>query len=133
MSETKYLHSEITKEILRIFYHIYNNLGYGFDKSIYIKAIIIELRKSELQCEANKNVPIFYQANDLGDIIVDIVVENKILLKIETKDKIDQDNSRVVYNYLHSCDLEVGLLLNFGKIPEQQRKFCDNATKQNLS
>ncbi len=133
MSETKYLHTEITSEILRIFYHIYNNLGYGFDKSKYIKAIMIELRKSELQCEVNKNVPIFYDANDLGDIIADIVVENKILLKIETKEIIDTDSSRVLYNYLHACELEVGLLLNFGKLPEQKRKFCDNATKQNLS
>ena len=133
MSETKYLHSEITKQILRIFYCIYNNLGCGFDKSMYIKAMIIELRKSELQCEAYKNIPIFYQANDLGDIIVDIVVENRVLLKIETKEKIDTDSNRILYNFLHACDLEVGLLLNFGKMPEQKRKYCDNATKQNLS
>ena len=133
MSETKYLHSEITREILRIFYHIYNNLGYGFDKTMYIKAIMIELRKSELQCEAYKNVPIFYDTNDLGDIIADIVVENKVLIKIETKEKIETHSSKVLYNYLHACDLEVGLLLNFGKMPEQKRKYCDNATKQNLS
>ncbi len=133
MSETKYLHAELTKEILRVFYHIYNNLGYGFDKTVYIKAIMIELRKSQLQSEFLKKVPIFYLANDLGNIIADIVVENKVLIKIETKEIIDTDSSLILYNHLHASDLEVGLLLNFGRMPEQKRKYCDNETKQNLS
>ena len=133
MPEIKYLHSEITKQILQAFYQVYNNLGYCFDKLMYIKAMVTELKVHELRCEAHKNITIFYNAHDLGDIITDIIVESKILIKMETKDKIDLDSGRVLYNYLHASELEVGLLLNFGKMPEQNRKFCASATKQNLS
>ena len=33
------LHAEITSEIIRSFYHVYNSLGYGFLEKVYENAL----------------------------------------------------------------------------------------------
>jgi len=40
-----YKHSELTREIINAFYHVYNSLGYGFLEKVYENALAHELRK----------------------------------------------------------------------------------------
>lgn len=129
----QYLHSEITGKILQCFYHVYNHTGYGFDKVIYIKALQIEFQKSGLKSETFKNVEIYYQMQDIGDFTADIVVEDKVLIKIGIDESLSSRDELVLYNYLKTSILEVGLLLNFGTSPEQRRKTFSNNNKTNLS
>jgi len=36
-------YTELTEEIIRIFYRVYNKLGYGFLEKVYENAMMIEL------------------------------------------------------------------------------------------
>ena len=40
-----YRHQEITEKIIKAFYNVYNNLGYGFLEKVYENAMMIEFRK----------------------------------------------------------------------------------------
>jgi GxxExxY protein len=128
-----YLHSEITGKVLQAFYKVFNNLGIGFPKKLYINALVHELHKSGLTAEQNKVIEIYYDLVDVGEIPADIVIENLILLEIHTDDEISSAKGQVLYNKLRSGKYEVGLLLNFGQSPEHVRKVCTNERKANLS
>lgn len=131
--DNNYLHSEITGKVLQAFYKVYNSLGIGFPKKLYINALIHELRKSSLTAEQNKSIEIYYDQVDVGEIPADIVIENLVLLEIHTDDEISAAKGQVLYNKLRSGIYEVGLLLNFGQSPEHVRKVCTNDRKSNLS
>ena len=44
------LYEDKTDLIIRCFYKVYNNLGYGFLEKVYENALIIELEKQGLNC-----------------------------------------------------------------------------------
>ncbi|MBU0661166.1 GxxExxY protein [Patescibacteria group bacterium] len=133
MENEKYLHSEITGKILQAFYQVFNNTGYGFDRSVYIKSLHIELQKAGLKSECNKTVEIYYQTKDIGNFISDIVVEDSVLLKICTKEELTSTDEQMLFNHLKVSILEVGLLLNFGISPQHKRKVYTNDRKCNMS
>lgn len=42
------IHSELTGQIIKAFYAVYNELGYGFNESVYERSLLIELRRAGL-------------------------------------------------------------------------------------
>jgi len=131
--DDKYLHSEITNLIFQSFYKVYNGLGIGFEKKHYIKALSIELNKLNVKSEIHKRLIIYYEQIELGEYIADLVVDNKVLISVETDTEIDSDKEQFLFTKLRACELEVGLLLNFGKVPESKRKIYTNDRKKNIS
>jgi GxxExxY protein len=128
-----YLHSDVTGKILQSFYLVYNGLGIGFSKKMYINSLMHEFKKLGLSAESNKTIEIFYQQIDIGDIQADILVNGIVLLAIDTNKEIVVSNGQILYNKLCSSIYEVGLLLNFGDTPEHIRKIFTNDRKANLS
>ena len=129
MENDKLLHSEITGKILKAFFEVYNQIGYGFDKTIYISSLMIELQNSGLKSESNKPTEIYYQTIDVGNYTADIVVENSVLIKICNKEELTTTDEQILFNQLKVCILEVGLLLNFGLMPQHKRKVYTNNLK----
>jgi GxxExxY protein len=130
---TNYLHSEVTGKLLQTFYRIYNGLGVGFPKKLYINALIHELHKAGLRAEQNTSIEIYYDQVDIGEVPVDIIVENIVLLEVHTDNEVVASNGQVLYNKLRSSIYEVGLLLNFGHFPGHVRKVYTNDRKVNMS
>ena len=48
------LHHELTKSIIKLFYEVYNELGYGFLEKVYQNAMLIELKKRGFEVESQK-------------------------------------------------------------------------------
>ncbi len=42
---TEFKHTELTEQIIQAFYKVYNTIGYGFLEKVYVKALVIELKK----------------------------------------------------------------------------------------
>jgi GxxExxY protein len=133
MENDKLLHSDITGKILQAFFQVYNQTGYGFDKIIYISSLQIELQKAGLKSESNKPTGIYYQTIDVGNYTADIVVEGSVLLKICNKEELSATDEQILFNQLKVSIMEVGLLLNFGLMPQHKRKVYTNDRKSNMS
>ncbi len=56
--KNKILHYEITEKIIQSYYKFYNTLGYGFLEKVYEHAMQIELKKSELKVDTQKNIKV---------------------------------------------------------------------------
>ncbi len=119
----------ITFLIIKCFYNVYNTLGYGFLEKVYEKALCIELQNKGLNVERQKPIQVWYNNQIVGDYFADIIVNEKVIIELKTADSISEQHENQLINYLKSTNLEIGLLLNFGKKPEIRRKIFTNNRK----
>ncbi len=124
-----YKHSDITGIIIKAFYNVYNQLGYGFLEKIYENALLIELRKLGLECVAQYPIEVFYDDLKIGYYIADIIVNNCVIVEIKAAESLCEEHEAQLTNYLKATDIEVGLLLNFGKKIEFKRKVFSSEFK----
>ena len=121
---------ELTGQILKIFYKVYNTLGYGFIEQIYHNAMIIELVAAGLKVETEKPIAVYYEGRIVGTFAADLVVEEKVILELKAKESIHESHEAQLTNYLRATCIEIGLLLNFGRKPEFKRKYFSNKNKK---
>jgi GxxExxY protein len=122
-------HAEITEQIIGAFYKVYNTLGYGFLEKVYENAMLIELNKIFDEVERQRKIEVFYEGNIIGIYFADIVIENVIIVELKASEYLVNEHEAQLINYLKATNMEVGLLLNFGKKPEFKRKIFDNNLK----
>jgi len=123
------LHEELTDAIIKTFYEVYNELGYGFLEKVYQNSLYLELKNKGFKVEAQKKISVYYKGIEVGEYYADLLVEDVIILQLKAADCIVKDFENQILNYLRGTDCEVGLLLNFGKKPEFKRKIFENHRK----
>lgn len=123
------LHEETTDTILKCFYTVYNTLGFGFLEKVYENALLIELQKNGLECKQQFSIPVLYDEILVGNYFADLFVDNKILIELKASENIAKEHELQLLNYLKATNIEVGLLLNFGKKPEFKRRVFTNDYK----
>lgn len=125
-------HEEITNLVIKAFYKVYNTLGYGFLEKVYENALRIELRRMGFFVEQQKRIDVYYYSEEVGDYYADLIVNELVILELKAHEAIVEEHENQLINYLKATEVEVGLLLNFGKKPEIKRKVFDNEKKQML-
>ena len=130
MNADNYKHSEITQKIIGAFYKVYNTLGYGFLEKVYVNALLIELRKLGLICETPHQIKVYYDNQEVGFYIADIIVNGCVIIEVKAGKTLCEEHEFQLINYLKATEMEIGLLLNFRKKPECKRKVFSN--KKNL-
>ncbi len=121
---------EITEKIIGAFYKVYNTLGYGFLENVYQKALLLELQELNLKCEEEVPIDVLYKGEKVGKYRADIVVEDCVIVENKASESIVKENEYQLINYLKATNIEVGLLLNFGKKPQVKRKIFTNDRKK---
>jgi len=122
-------HSEITKLIIKAYYEVYNKLGFGFLEKVYENSLLIELKKLCLHCERQKPIEVYYDTFPVGQYFADIIVNECVIIEIKAAEGLAIEHECQLINYLKATELEVGLLLNFGKEPQFKRKVFSNTYK----
>jgi len=123
------LEEELTGQIIKVFYKVYNTLGHGFIESVYHNAMILELVGQGLIVETEKPIAVYYFDRIVGTFSADLLVNEKILIELKAKESIHPAHETQLTNYLRATEIEIGLLFNFGKKPEFKRKYFSNDKK----
>ena len=126
-----YLHQDLTERIIKVFYQVYNTLGYGFLEKVYERAMMIELEDEGLSARNQEPVKVRYKGRLVGDYHADVVVQGAVILELKAAEFVAEEHEFQLINYLKATEIEVGLLLNFGKRPEIRRKIFTNDRKKN--
>ena len=119
----------LTEKIIKIFYKVYNNLGYGFLEKVYENAMMIEFKRIGIPVVSQFAIKVVYESEVIGEYFADILVDNKVIVEIKAAKSLAVENEAQLLNYLKATDIEVGLLLNFGPKPDFKRKVFDNIRK----
>ncbi len=126
MTKDNIQYPEITEAIIRAFYKVYNTLGYGFLEKVYENAMMIELSEMGLLVESQKRIIVYYEGEIVGNYCADLVINNVVILELKAAQSLCLEHEYQLINYLKATDIEVGLLLNFGKSPMFKRKVFSN-------
>ncbi|MFN2564747.1 MAG: GxxExxY protein [Gemmatimonadaceae bacterium] len=113
-----------THSIIGAFFDVYNTLGFGFLEHVYVLALERELLTRGHRVARELSVRVMYKGEELCTQRLDMVVDDKVV--VETKSTFDLHPSaqRQLYSYLRASNLEVGLLLHFGREAKFYRLFC---------
>lgn len=123
------LHKDLTDQILKTFYDVYNELGYGFLEKVYQNALYLELKNRGFYVEAQKQIKVYYKNAQVGEYYADLLVNDLVILELKATDGLVKEFEYQLINYLRATNIEVGLLLNFGEKPAFKRKVFDNSKK----
>lgn len=125
-------YEEITEKIIQAFYKVYSTLGYGFLEKVNENAMFIELESLGFKVQKQKAIIVYYFGNVVGEYCADLIVEDVVAVELKANEHIVEANENQRVNYLKATNIEVGLLLNFGKTPRIKRKIFDNDKKPML-
>ncbi|HQW46957.1 MAG: GxxExxY protein [Bacteroidetes bacterium] len=124
-----YKHSNITDLIIKAFFNVYNKLGYGFLEKVYENAMLIELRNLGLNVVNQKCIKVYYDEIEVGQYTADLIVEEVVIVELKAAESLCEEHEAQLTNYLKATNIEVGLLMNFGKSAQFKRKIFDNNYK----
>lgn len=125
-----YKHSDLTEQIIGAFFAVYSALGYGFLEKVYVKALMIELKKRGLSARDELPIQVHYDGQLVGEYFADLIVNDLVILEIKAAKAIASEYEAQLLNYLKATPFEVGLILNFGPKPETKRRSFDNSRKE---
>ena len=126
------LHKKITDAVLKAYYDVYNDLGYGFLEKVYQNAMYFELKSLGYKVEAQKQIKVYFRNQLVGEYYADILIEDKIIIELKACELLMNVHVAQLMNYLKATEIEVGLLLNFGEEPEFKRIIYTNDRKKSL-
>lgn len=119
-------HEELTGQIIGCAMKVHSALGNGFQEIIYQRALAIEMTLIGLNFEMEKEMKIFYRNQEIGTRRSDFFVEEKIMVEIKAKSKLEDVNLNQAMNYLEAYNMEIGLLINFGANSLQFKRVHNN-------
>ena len=111
---TDLLHGDITGEIISAFYAVYNELGYGFIESVYIRALAIELFQRRMNVAREVPVTVYYKGVTVGTYRADLLVSDTVVVEAKAGEQTSDYDRIQLLNFLRASGKEVGLLLHFG-------------------
>ena len=92
---------------------VHRELGSGFLESIYENALKVALRHRGIVYQAQKEVIIIFEAEEVGVHRLDLLVENQVVVELKAVKALEDIHFAQLRSYLKATDMHVGLLLNF--------------------
>lgn len=123
------LYKNITDSILKAYYAVYNQLGYGFLEKVYQNAMYFELKSLGYKVEAQKQIKVYFKNQLVGEYYADLLIEDKVIVELKACELLMNVHIAQLMNYLKATEIEVGLVLNFGEEAEFKRIIYTNNKK----
>ncbi|MCK4530211.1 MAG: GxxExxY protein [Candidatus Marinimicrobia bacterium] len=108
--------NEIATIVVDCAYQIHVNIGPGMLESVYEIILYDKLKSKGLAVKKQCPVKVNYENYHLEKgFIADIIVEDKLIIELKSKEKICPVDKMQLLTYLRMTGLKLGLLINFGE------------------
>lgn len=105
---------KIFKTILDCAFKVHTALGPGLLESAYEECLYYEIKKSGLNVEKQKALPLIYEEIKLdAGYRVDLLVEDKIVIELKSVEALADIHLAQILTYLKLSNCKLGLLVNF--------------------
>ena len=105
---------KIFKTILDCAFKVHTALGPGLLESAYEECLYYEIKKSGLNVEKQKALPLIYEEIKLdAGYRVDLLVEDKIVIELKSVEVLADIHLAQILTYLKLSSCKLGLLVNF--------------------
>ena len=103
----------LSGQIIEAAIAVHKELGPGFLESIYENATKAALRHRGIVHEAQKEVTIIFEGEEVGVHRLDLLVAGQIVVELKAIKALEDIHFAQVKSYLKATGLRVGLLMNF--------------------
>jgi GxxExxY protein len=79
---------------------------------------MIEFKKEGIPSISQSGIRIFYKGEIIDEHYADMLVDNKVIVKIKATKDVVEDNEEQLMHCLKAANMGAGVLLNFGTKPE---------------
>jgi len=118
------LHLELTGNFIHACREILRAVGYSLPVGVYKRALEFELKERRMDFESDVAFPIEYRDVRVGEHIIDVVLERKIMVKIiSVAGEIPNDVIGQMISARNITDYDVALIINFGNDKPQIRRL----------
>mgnify|MGYP006272291703 CR=1 FL=1 len=108
--------SEVSRIVIGCAIEIHKALGPGFDKSVYEKALSVELADHDVDHKLRHTFELKYRDHTVGEHDVSLYVDERFVVQIlavnRELDGFDRDQLRA---QLRAAELDLGLIVNFNR------------------
>ena len=122
---------ELSYEIMSAAFAIHNALGPGFLESIYESAMALELADRGHRIETQIRISVFYKDKKIGEHVLDMVVDGKIILEFKAVAEIAPIHIQQARSYVKATKLPLAIVINFGASRVQSERVAN--TKEDHS
>ena len=112
----------LTDKIIKAFYRVHDALGPGLLERSYHNALIIELKKC-LRVDSERVFPVFYEGEEVGRYIPDILVDNHVIIEVQTVKELTDNHKAQLISQLRVSKMLIGFLVNFSKKEIEFKRF----------
>ena len=117
------LHAEITGQIIKAAFEVYNQLSYGFLEKVYQRAMQVELLHQGSTCECESRIVVKYKNVVVGEYFADLFVDQKVVVELKVAKQYNPADDPQLLNELKATGIKVGMLVNFGKSGVEYKRF----------
>lgn len=104
---------QLSSKIIEAAIAVHKTLAPGFLESIYENALKTALRHRGIVYEAQKEVVIIFEGEEVGVHRLDLLVENQIIVELKAVKALEDIHFAPLRSYLKATGKRVGLLMNF--------------------
>ncbi|MFN8352887.1 MAG: GxxExxY protein [Spirosomataceae bacterium] len=97
-------HKELTEQIIKAFYDVYNELGHGFLEKVYQNSLYLELKSRGFKVEAQKQVKVYFKGVEVGEYYPDLIINDSVILELKAAECIVLDFENQILNYLRATN-----------------------------
>ncbi|HAK58891.1 MAG TPA: GxxExxY protein [Nitrospiraceae bacterium] len=115
MNAEKILYKDLSYRIVGLAMQVHRELGFGFSEKVYESAMMLLLRQEGITALQQAPISVCFRGEVVGDYYADIVIEDKIILELESVDRIIDAHRSQVLNYLKATGFQLAIILNFSK------------------
>lgn len=106
--------NDISYKIRGAIFKVYNTLGPGLLESVYVAALVVELKKEGLQISKEVPIPVYYEDEKLEvGFRLDLLVNNKVIIEVKSVANLAEVHHKQVLTYLKLTKLKLAILVNF--------------------
>ena len=114
MNAEQMTENDISYKIRGAIFNIYNALGPGLLESVYVAALIFELKKEGLKVLKEVPMPVYYQNEKLElGFRLDLLIDDKVIIEVKSVENLAEVHHKQVLTYLKLTKLKLAILVNF--------------------
>ncbi len=112
-------------QIRVISFDLHKYLRYGHLEKVYENGLASRLRKAKLKVEQQYPLKVLDEDGTvLGEYFADLFVEDCLLVELKACKGLAPEHTAQLLGYMRACEVEHGLLVNFGAPKFQIRKYA---------
>lgn len=123
---------ELSYKIIGACFRVHSELGCRYQEKYYQRALEQELLKQNIQFEKEVKADLLYDDKVIGKYFLDFLIEESVVLELKVAKFFHKDDIKQVLGYLKSKNLELGILVNFGKDKLDYKRILNSDIRNNL-